>query len=101
MVRIITLPGSMVKADTLLVELSDPELSQEALDAELSLKEAQADLSNIRVKVQSDLMAQKSAAATVNADYNQAQRQAQTDKSLYGLGVISGLAYNKLARQGG
>jgi HlyD family secretion protein len=93
-VRILTLPGSMVKADTLLVELSDPELSQEALDAELSLKEAQADLSNIRVKVQSDLMAQKSAAATVNADYNQAQRQAQTDKSLYSLGVISGLAYN-------
>ena len=93
-VRILTLPGSMVKADTLLVELSDPELSQEALDAELSLKEAQADLSNIRVKVQSDLMAQKSAAATVNADYQQAQRQAKTDKSLYGLGVISGLAYN-------
>ena len=46
------------------------------------------------MKVQSDLMAQKSAAATVNADYNQAQRQAQIDKTLYSLGVISGLAYN-------
>jgi HlyD family secretion protein len=44
--------------------------------------------------VQSDLMAQKSAAATVNADYNQAQRQAQIDKTLYSLGVISGLAYS-------
>jgi HlyD family secretion protein len=93
-VRIRTLPGSMVKADTILMELSDPQLSQEALDAELSLKEARADLSNVQVKVQSDLMAQKSAAATVNADYKQAQRQAQTDKSLYGLGVISGLAYS-------
>ena len=39
-------------------------------------------------------MAQKSAAATVNADYQQAQRQAQTDKALYGLGVVSGLTYN-------
>jgi HlyD family secretion protein len=93
-VRIRTLPGSIVKADTVLMELSDPQVSQEALDAELSLKEARADLSNIQVKVQSDLMAQKSAAATVNADYKQAQRQAQTDKSLYSLGVISGLAYN-------
>jgi HlyD family secretion protein len=93
-VRIRTLPGSIVKADTILMELSDPQLSQEALDAELSLKEARADLSNVQVKVQSDLMAQKSAAATVNADYKQAQRQAQTDKSLYGLGVISGLAYS-------
>jgi HlyD family secretion protein len=93
-VRILTLPGSIVRPDTILLELSDPQLSQEAINAELSLKEARADLSNTQVKVQSDLMAQKSAAATVNADYKQAQRQAQTDKSLYGLGVISGLTYN-------
>jgi len=93
-VRIRTLPGTIVTPDTVLLELSDPTLSQGAIDAELSLKEAQADLNNIQVKVQSDLMAQKSAAATVNADYSQAQRQAKTDKALYGLGVISGLVYN-------
>lgn len=93
-VRILTLPGSIVKPDTVLLELADPQATQQALDAELSLKESRADLSNVQVKVQSDLMAQKSAAATVNADYNQAQRQAKTDKSLYSLGVISGLAYN-------
>jgi HlyD family secretion protein len=93
-VRILTLPGSIVKPDTVLLELADPQATQQALDAELSLKEARADLRNVQVKVQSDLMAQKSAAATVNADYNQAQRQAKTDKSLYSLGVISGLAYN-------
>jgi RND family efflux transporter MFP subunit len=93
-VRILVLPGSNVKPDTVLLELADPQATQQALDAELALKGARADLSNVQVKVQSDLMAQKSAAATVNADYNQAQRQAKTDKSLYGLGVISGLAYN-------
>jgi HlyD family secretion protein len=93
-VRILTLPGSVVKPDTVLMELSDPQLTQEALNAQLSLREARADLSNVQVKVQSDLMAQKSAAATVNADYKQAQRQAQTDKSLYSLGVVSGLTYN-------
>jgi HlyD family secretion protein len=93
-VRILVLPGSTVKPDTVLLELADPQATQQALDAELALKGARADLSNTQVKVQSDLMAQKSAAATVSADYNQAQRQAKTDKSLYGLGVISGLAYN-------
>jgi multidrug resistance efflux pump len=93
-VRILTLPGTVVKPDTILLELADPQATQQALDAELSLRSARADLSNVQVKVQSDLMAQKSAAATVNADYNQAQRQAKTDKSLYSLGVISGLAYN-------
>jgi len=93
-VRILTLPGSIVKPDTVLLELADPQATQLALDAELSLKSARADLSNVQVKVQSDLMAQKSAAATVNADYSQAQRQAKIDKTLYSLGVISGLAYN-------
>src|SRR6201996_6514225 len=92
--RILVLPGSIVKPDTILMELNDPQLTQEALEAELSLKSAEADLSNVQVKVQSDLMAQKEAAATVHADYQQAQRQAKTDKSLYGLGVISGLAYS-------
>src|SRR3984957_6875160 len=93
-VRILVLPGSTVKPDTVLLELADPQATQQALDAELALKGAKADLSNIQVKVQSDLMAQKSAAATVTADYNQAQRQAKTDKSLYSLGVVSGLTYN-------
>ena len=93
-VRILTLPGTIVKPDTILLELADPQATQQALDAELTLKSARADLSNVQVKVQSDLMAQKSAAATVNADYDQAQRQAKIDKALFSLGVISGLAYN-------
>jgi len=45
------------------------------------------------MKLQSDLMNQKAGAATVNADYNQTQLQSQTDKALYDLGVISGMAY--------
>jgi RND family efflux transporter MFP subunit len=38
-------------------------------------------------------MNQKAGAATVNADYSQAKLQADTDKALYDLGVISGMAY--------
>ena len=40
-------------------------------------------------------MDKKTAAAQVNSDYTQDQLQAQTDKALFDLGVISGLAYNK------
>jgi RND family efflux transporter MFP subunit len=93
-VRILMLPGSQVKADTPLVQLADPQVTQAAIDAELALKEAEADLKNTQVKVQSDLMAQKSSAASVNADYLQAERQAKTDQALFKLGVISGLAYD-------
>jgi HlyD family secretion protein len=92
-VRILNLPGSQVKADTILLEMSDPQVEQAALDARLQLKAAEAEYQSLRVKLQSELMNQKAGAATVNADYTQAKLQADTDKALYELGVISGLAY--------
>jgi HlyD family secretion protein len=92
-VRIRVLPGAKVEPDTLLMDLVDPQVQQELLDAQLQLKAAQADYTNTRAKLQSDLMTQRAGAATVHADHDQAQLQASTDKSLYDLGVISGLSY--------
>jgi multidrug efflux pump subunit AcrA (membrane-fusion protein) len=89
--RILVLPGSNVKADTVLLELSDPLVTQQAVDAELALKEAQADLKNTAVTLQSTLSTQRATAATTNADFETAKRQASTDDALYKLGVISGL----------
>ena len=53
----------------MLMDLVDPTVQQELLDAQLQLKAAQTDLTNIKAKLQSDLMTQKAGAATVNADY--------------------------------
>jgi HlyD family secretion protein len=92
-VRIRMLPGSLVKADSILMEMTNPQVEQEAVDAHLQWKAAEAEYQSQRMKLESDLMNQKASAATVTADYNQAQLQASTDKSLYDLGVISGLAY--------
>jgi RND family efflux transporter MFP subunit len=96
-VRIHLLPGSPVKSDSVLLEMSNPQVEQAAVDADLQLKAAQAEYQSLLVKLDSDLMNQKAGAATVNADYGQAQRQADTDKELYQLGVISGLAYKASA----
>jgi len=90
-VKIDVLPGTQVKPDTILLEMSDPATEQAAMDADLQLKEAQADYDSLRVKLNSDLMTQKAGAATVSADYAQAQRQAQTDRELNKLGVTSGI----------
>jgi len=92
-VRILKLPGSQVKADTTLIEMSNPQVEQAAVDARLQLKAAEAEYQSLRVTLQSNLMNQKAGAATVTADYSQAKLQADTDKALYDLGVISGLAY--------
>ena len=90
-IRILKLPGSQVTADTILLEMTNPQLEQEAVDAQLQVKAAEAEYQSLKVKLDSDLMTQKAGAATVGADYSQAQRQAETDQALYKLGVISGL----------
>jgi HlyD family secretion protein len=93
-IRIRVLPGAKVKADTIVMDLTDPTLTQQLLDAQLQLKGALADYQNTKARAQSDLMTQKAGAATVGADQQQAALQAQTDKSLFDLGVISGLTYS-------
>src|SRR5437763_4631102 len=92
-VRIRMLPGSQVKGDSILLEMSNPQVEQAAVDAKLQLKAAEAEYQSLRVTLRSNLMNQKAGAATVNSDYTQAKLQADTDKALYDLGVISGLAY--------
>lgn len=93
-IHIRVLPGAHVEPNTVLMDLVDPELQQQLLDAELQVKSAKADYKNTQARLESDLMTQRAGAATVGADQKQAQLQAQTDKSLYNLGVISGLTYS-------
>jgi HlyD family secretion protein len=93
-IHIRVLPGAQVEPDTILMDLVDPELQQQLLDASLQVKAAKADFKNVQARLQSDLMTQRAGAATVSADEKQAELQAQTDKSLYDLGVISGLTYS-------
>ena len=94
-VRIRVLPGAVVHPDTVVMDLVDPSTQQQLMDAQLQLQAARADLQNTRAKAESDLMTQRASAATVSQDQKQAQLQAQTDKSLLELGVISGLKYNE------
>jgi RND family efflux transporter MFP subunit len=94
-VRIRVLPGTKVTPDTILMDLADPQLEQQLLSAQLALKGAEADYKSLQATLQSTLMDKKIAAAQVNSDYTQDQLQAQTDKALFDLGVIAGVAYNK------
>jgi HlyD family secretion protein len=94
-VRIRILPGAQVTPNTIIMDLNDPQLQQELLNARLALTAAQADYKSLQAQLQSTLMDKKTAAAEVNANYTQDQLQAQTDKALFDLGVISGLAYQK------
>jgi HlyD family secretion protein len=94
-VRIRVLPGTKVTPDTILMDLADPQLEQELLNAQLALKAAQADYKSLQATLQSTMMDKKAAAAQVNSNFTQDQLQAKTDKALFDLGVISGVTYSK------
>src|SRR6266851_5059463 len=82
-------PGAIVKPDSIIMELSDPILQRDALDAEFLLKGAEADLANLRVQVNSELMNQKANEAAVRSDYEQARLQHDVDEKLYKEGIGS------------
>ena len=80
-------PGAVVRPETIILELSDPQLQRDALDAEYQLKAAQADYANLKVQVNSELMNQKAAAAAVKSEYEQAKIQHEVDDKLYQQGI--------------
>src|SRR5580700_402775 len=59
--RIMIRPGAVVKPEMIILELSDPQLQRDALDAQYQLKAAQADYVNLKVQVNSELLNQKAA----------------------------------------
>jgi HlyD family secretion protein len=89
--KILELPGTAVKPDTVLLQLSNPQLEQEALDAEWKLKAAEADYKNLEMQLASQVLAQKSESAKAESDYSQAKMQAETDEALAKLGVLAEL----------
>jgi HlyD family secretion protein len=80
--RIVLRPGTPVKSDSVILELSNPQLEQELLNAELQLQSAEASLANLRVQVQNDLLNQRATAASIEADYKRAEMQVQMNEAL-------------------
>ena len=87
--RLVILPGAQVQPGTLLIEMSNTELSRDALDAEQQLKAGLADMTSTRIKVQREMLDQKATAATVQSDFTQAQLQAETNEGLFKEGLIA------------
>ena len=90
-VKINVYPGSMVQPDTILMELDNPELRQQTLDAEFALRAAEASYTDLSVQLKTQLFDRKSAAAQVSSDYKDAAIRADRDLKLEKEGLISKL----------
>jgi HlyD family secretion protein len=89
--RILLRPGAHVKPDSVILELTNPQVEQEAINARLALQAAEANLANQRVQLQNELLTQQAQAATVSADYTQARLQAEVNEELAKQELISEL----------
>jgi HlyD family secretion protein len=89
--KILLKAGVEVDPSTVIAELSNPQLEQQAADTDLQVKAAQADQENLKVKLESDTMTQKAAIATINAQYSQAKLQLDADEVLAKQGLVADL----------
>ena len=81
------LPGTAVKANTVVLQLTNPQLQQETLDAEYQLKGAEASLEQTKATLQNQLMDKRTAAANISSQYRTAQLQYQADGEAFEKGV--------------
>jgi len=93
--KIVLQSGAMVKPDSIILELSDPQLQLDALNAEYAYKAAEADLVNLKVQLSNSLMGQKSTAADIESEYQQAKMQAEVDRQLSEEGIQAALSAKK------
>jgi HlyD family secretion protein len=87
--RIVVHPGTTVAADTVILELSNPELELLAREAESELRAAEAEYTELRVRLESQRLDQEATAARVQAEFQQAKMRKAADEELAAQGLIA------------
>jgi HlyD family secretion protein len=93
--RILLRPGAQVTADSVILELSNPQVEQEALNASLALLSAEAALENLRVQLENEVLTQESQTTALQAEYETARMQAEADEALAKEQLISEITRRK------
>ena len=104
--KIVMRPGAIVEPDTVILELSDPQVQQAMSDAEQQLRAAEADYNSLDARLSTERLTQRAAAATIAADRDAAKAQFEVDDKLFKEGLqsnlqreISYVRYNSLEKR--
>lgn len=89
--------GVEVSPDTIIAQMSNPQMQQQAMDADFQMKVAEADEENLRVRLESESMATQASIATINADYSRAKLELDANEELGKQGLVAELTL-KMAR---
>jgi multidrug resistance efflux pump len=85
----LVLPGARVTAGTILLELSNPDVQIQLLQAERQLTDAQAQLVSLKTTLETQKLNQEGVVANIRTEYRNALRQAASDSSLAAQDLIS------------
>lgn len=89
--RLVLRPGALVKPDSVILVLNNPEVEQAAVAADLQLGAAEAELVNLKVQVQRDVLTAESTAASAKAEFEQARLKAEVNEKLFKQGLATEL----------
>lgn len=87
--RVLIQPGERVSPETLILELSNLELAQQALDAKSLLKRAEAELAHLRIQLENEKMQRQAEVVRVESQYLEATLKAEADAALLREGLVS------------
>jgi HlyD family secretion protein len=93
--RVLVKPGAVVEADTVLVEMSNPELEQRVAEARADVTAAEADYAALTVQLQSQVLDQKAVLAAANAEYEGARLETEAQADLAAQGIIPAIEYRR------
>ena len=89
--RIILRPGAEVKPDTVILELSNPQLRQAVMDAQLAHASALANFTNRETELQRALLDQQSQVAQIETQFNNSKLNLEAQEELLKDGLVSEL----------
>jgi HlyD family secretion protein len=95
--RLVLPAGALVKPDSVILELSNPDLKQSALSAELAWKSAEAQLENARVSLRTQRLTDENAVKDAQSQANLAQANLDANKQLADQGLVSTLTVQQLS----
>jgi HlyD family secretion protein len=99
--RIHVRPGAIVKADTVLMELANPDVQLQALEAERQLASAQAELIRMRTELETMRLGQEATVASMTAESADASRRAEASDALFQKELIGNLEVKQTSEKAG
>ena len=87
--KILIKPGTPVKPESVILIMTNPELQTQLLDAEYTLKAAEASYTDLRVTLEKQGLDLQATAAQVSADYHSAELKAERDDALVKEGLVA------------